>query len=104
MCLLRCEPPPAGQVVAGGQGVGVVGSQHPQPVVEQFGEGGGGPGRITGLPPPAGQVVAGGQGVGVVGSQHPQVTSTVCWWLSGSEVGSGTSAASWRVWSANSCR
>lgn len=43
-----------GEVVPGGQGVGVVGAQYPQEVGQQFGErgGGGGPGRIPRLPPP----------------------------------------------------
>ena len=41
---------PVGEVAAGGQGVGVVGAEHPQPVGEQLLEGGGGPGRDP--PPP----------------------------------------------------
>ena len=60
---------PAGEVAAGGEGVGVVGSQHPQEVVEQVAELGGGLGGLPGLAQPVGQVAAGGEGVGVVGSQ-----------------------------------
>ena len=58
--------------VAGGQGVGVVGSQDPQPGVEDLAELG------LGIRGPAlarqrgGDVVPGGQGVRVVGSQDPQ--------------------------------
>ncbi len=47
----------------------MVGAQHPQPVGQQFGERGGGPGRIPRRPPPPGEVVPGGQGLGVVGAQ-----------------------------------
>ena len=43
---------PIGQVVAGGQRVGVVGSEHPQPVGEQLSEGFGGVGRVPGRSPP----------------------------------------------------
>ncbi|MEJ7742308.1 MAG: hypothetical protein WKF73_07040 [Nocardioidaceae bacterium] len=58
--------------MAGAQGVGVVGSQDPQPVGEQLLGGGGRAGGVSGRPPPVGEVVAGAQGVGVVGSQDPQ--------------------------------
>ena len=47
----------------------MVGSQDPQPVVEQAAELGGGLGGLPGLAQPGGEVAAGGEGVGVVGSQ-----------------------------------
>ena len=60
---------PVGEVAAGGEGVGVVGSQHPQVVVEQVAELGGGLVGLPGLAQPAARLRAGGEGVGVVGSQ-----------------------------------
>ena len=65
------RPVGVGEVVAGGQGVGVVGAQHPLAVgegpLEQRDRLGQAPRRLVG----GGEVVAGGQGVGVVGAQHP---------------------------------
>ena len=56
-----------GQVGAGS--VGVVGSEHPQPVVERVAVLVGGLGGLPGLAQKPGQVAAGGEGVGVVGTQ-----------------------------------
>ena len=64
-------PGPVGEVVAGGQGVGVLGAQDPFVDGQQGGELVAGPGRIPGLPGPVGEVGAGGQGVGVLGAQDP---------------------------------
>lgn len=44
--------------MAGGQGVGVVGAQHPQPIGEQLLGRGGGAGRVASLTPPTGEVAA----------------------------------------------
>ena len=61
-----------GEVVAGGQGVGVVGAEDPLAV----GEGAARSSGIASVQPArrlvgGGEVVAGGQGVGVVGAEHP---------------------------------
>ena len=62
---------PAGELGAGGEGVGVVGAQHPQDVGEQVAEWAAA--RRAARPRPAmGELGAGGEGVGVVGAQHPQ--------------------------------
>ncbi|MCX4808849.1 hypothetical protein OG594_46165 [Streptomyces sp. NBC_01214] len=51
ICVPRL-PPPVGEVVSGGEGVGVVRAQHPNPVGQQLGERGGDtirfPGRLSG--------------------------------------------------------
>ena len=65
------DPVGVGEVVPGGQGVGVVGAQDPLAVGEGLLEQ-----RDRLVQPPrrpvgAGEVVAGGQGVGVVGAQDP---------------------------------
>ena len=58
--------------MAGGEGVGVIGAQHPHQIREQRLEPGHRTGHVPGLPPPAGQICAGGEGVGVIGALHPQ--------------------------------
>ena len=59
----------AGEVVAGGQGVGVVGAQDAQAVGEVLLVQGDGLAEVAGRFVGAGEVVSGGQGVGVVGAQ-----------------------------------
>ena len=51
-------PGPAGEVVAGGEGVGVLGAQDPLADGQQGGVPVAGPGRIPRLPGPAGELVA----------------------------------------------
>jgi predicted NodU family carbamoyl transferase len=63
---------PPGDVVAGEQGVGVVGPEHPQPIGEQSFESGGGADRVAGLAPPEGECTARGGEPGKLQS----VTST----------------------------
>ena len=59
-----------GEVVAGGQGVGVIGAQHP--LLSARSRSTRCSPRAVGPPPIGpGEVVAGGQGVGVIGAQHP---------------------------------
>ena len=58
-------------LVAGGQGVGVVGAQDPLPVGQQRPVGGQGTQVVPGLAQLVSDLVAGGQGVGVVGAQDP---------------------------------
>jgi hypothetical protein len=63
---------PGGEVVAGGEGVGVVGAQYPRSVVEQVGVRGRGVDNVARLLPPVNEVVAGGEGVGVVGAEYAE--------------------------------
>ena len=73
--------PATGPGWRGREGVGVVGSQHPQEVVEQVAVLGGGLGGLPGPAQHVGEVAAGGEGLGVVGSQHPQeVVEQVAEW------------------------
>jgi hypothetical protein len=53
-------------VVTGGEGVRVVGAQHPQEVGQQLLERGGRARRVSRHAPPRRQVVTGGEGLGVV--------------------------------------
>ena len=62
-------PGPVGDVVAGGQGVGVVGAEDPLLVGQQRGEQLQCAAGVPGLPGPAGDVAAGGQGAEVVGAE-----------------------------------
>jgi hypothetical protein len=62
-----------GQVVASGEGVGMVWAEHSQLVGVKGFVCGAGASWITGLAPPSGQVVAGGEGVGVVWAEHSQL-------------------------------
>ena len=64
-------PGPAGELVAGGQGVRVLGALDPLADGQQGGTLVAGPGRIPRLPGPAGELVAGGQGIRVLGAQDP---------------------------------
>ena len=57
-----------GDVVAGGERVGVVGAQHPLLVGEEYFEESAGFGDIPRLTCPVGDVVASGERVGVVGA------------------------------------
>ena len=59
-------PGPDGEFMAGDQGVGVLGAQHPLDDGQQGRELVAGPGRIPRPPGPAGEVAAGSQGLGVV--------------------------------------
>ena len=59
-------PGPVGKVAAGGQGVRVVGAQHPLEDGQQHRVLVPGPGRISRQPGVAGKVGAGGQGVPVL--------------------------------------
>jgi hypothetical protein len=58
---------PVHQLAPGGDGVGVVRAQHPEPCVQQLAEPGDRPGGVPGLRGPVRQVTAGAEGVGVVG-------------------------------------
>ena len=56
-------------LLPGGQGVGVVGAEHPQPVGEQLLEAAGGGRRVPGLAATVGELVTGCQGVRVIGAE-----------------------------------
>ena len=58
-----------GEVTADGQGVRVLGAEHPLGDGQQSGVLVMGSGRIPGLPGPVGQAGAGGQGAGVLGAK-----------------------------------
>src|SRR5580700_5133773 len=62
---------PVGEVVAGAQGVGVLGAGDPLADGQQGGVLVLGPGRVPRLPGPVGEVGTGAQGVGVLGAQDP---------------------------------
>jgi len=70
-CRIPCLARPAGEVVAGRQGVRVFGAQHPLADGQQRGELVPRPGRIPRQPGVVGEVAADGHGGRVFGAQHP---------------------------------
>ena len=71
------RPPPLGEgeIVAGGQGVGVIGAQHPLAVGQIALNTVFAPASRPASPQARGEMVAGGQGVGVIGAQHPLLSA-----------------------------
>ncbi|KYG51790.1 hypothetical protein AWI43_30950 [Streptomyces sp. WAC04657] len=64
-------PVPSGQVVAGDEGMGVVGPEESETIGEEFGQNIDRASWISSLSLASSDVFAGGEGVGVVGSEDP---------------------------------
>ena len=61
---------PAAEVVAGDQGMSVVGTEQAYTIVEQRGVGGDGACRVAGVPTPFGDTLPGGERVRMVRAEH----------------------------------